>query len=296
MKINITYWLVLSCLSASFLTRAQNRLVQEADSLFASGNFVLAATAYERVYFFSSDNAGRIRALFQRAESQKHLRNFYDAYKSLVRIQSFDVDDSMRCAANYQLAVNLYLANFFADAERFCAKNSSLPINTPEYKSSLLLHGLTLNELNRYSFARLKFNEFVASSALNGQQKDSLTRFVDQYYAAKHLPALKSLKKARRLSKVIPGAGLFYIGKSGKAFVNIGLQLLAVGYTGANIYFGNYFSAATAGWFLVRAFYTGGVNQLNDLVPLVNNQRARGFNDGFRTAFQSQLQHYGIFN
>lgn len=117
--------MVLSCLSASFLTRAQNRLVQEADSLFASGNFVLAATAYERVYFFSSDNAGRIRALFQRAESQKHLRNFYDAYKSLVRIQSFDVDDSMRCAANYQLAVNLYLANFLPMPNAFAPRTAA---------------------------------------------------------------------------------------------------------------------------------------------------------------------------
>jgi hypothetical protein len=98
------------------------------------------------------------------------------------------------------------------------------------------------------------------------------------------------LRKARRLSKVLPGGGLFYAGKPGKALTNITLQLMAVGYTGLNVYLGNYITSATAGIYLIRLFYTGGVNQLNEVVPLQNYKRSRKFNDNFKNTFITELK------
>jgi hypothetical protein len=115
-------------------------------------------------------------------------------------------------------------------------------------------------------------------------------KFVSSYYAKKNIPKLKSLRKARRLSKCLPGAGLFYAGKPGKALLNIGFQLAALGYTGANVYFGNYITAATAGVFMIRSFYTGGVNQLNEVIPKRNYYKTRKFNDTFKSQFISKLK------
>lgn len=296
MKINITYWLALSYLLAGFSIKGQNYSLTKADSLFRNQSYESAATAYERTYFFSIVKEERITALLGRASAFKNLGRHYEAYNSLARITNFDLEDSLKCSANYQLALNLYLANYFADAEKYCAKNLSIPINSTDYKNSLLLHGFIYNELNKYKNAAFKFQEYTNSTDLTQVQKDSVNAFVKNYYHEKNLPKLKSLRKARRLSKVLPGAGLFYAGKPGKALANIGFQLFAVGYTGANLYFSNYITAASAGLFLIRAFYTGGINQLNEVVPKVNYTRSQKFNDTFKSAYTNQLKKHGALN
>jgi tetratricopeptide (TPR) repeat protein len=282
--------LAFSCLFIVFSTRAQQNSLHVADSLEKRGEYRSAATAFERVYFFSGLSPERIRALFSRADCFRQLGQYYEAYSTLVRINNFEVSDSLKCAANYQLALYLYLSGYFNDAEKYCARNYSIPVNTAEFKSTLLLHTLVFNELHQYPSASGKAIEYIQSLDIPASQKDSLSAFVHNSYHASRVPRLKSLKKARRLSKVIPGAGLFYAGKPGKAMANIGFQLMAAGYTGANIYVGNYITAASAGLFLMRSFYTGGINQLNEVVPDINYRRARKFNDNFKSSFISQIK------
>jgi hypothetical protein len=284
--------LALKCLFISFSIKAQLFSVTRADSLRQVGELNSAATEYERIYFFSAIPSEKINALFSRAACFKELGKYYDAYNSLVRIGKFEINDSIRCSANYQLALFLYLSGYFNDADKFCAKNYSIPVNTNDFKNSLLLHTLILNELHQYKAASLKAIEFSGILNVEQQQKDSLQQFIRASYEPRNLPQIKSLRKARRLSKVLPGAGLFYAGKPGKAFANIGFQLLAAGYTGANIYVGNYITSATAGLFLMRSFYTGGINQLNEEVPKINYLRTRKFNDNFKTTFISQIKRY----
>ncbi len=283
--------MVLKCLLVSFLIKGQSVLFTEADSLFKNKNYELAATSYERIYFFSDNNTDRVNALVNRASCFKKLNKNYEAYNSLVRVLNYDINDSIKCYVNYQLALNLYLSNYFNDAEKFCAKNRSIPVNTSDYNQSILLHGFVLNELKQYDKAKLKFVEYASVCNVDSISKQQLNNLVFKTYQANNLPKLKSLKKARRLSKVLPGAGLFYAGKPGKALANIGFQLFAVGYTGINIYFYNYVTSATAGLFLIRSFYTGGVNQLNDVIPEVNYKRSKKFNYTFKTAYIQILKH-----
>lgn len=287
--------MALSFQLVSFLTKAQSYSVSLADSLFKSNNFEMAATNYERVYFFSKDKDEKIKSLIARANCFKNLLLPYEAYNSLVRVLNFELDDSLKCAVNYQLALNLYLSNYFLDAEKYCLKNYSLPVNTTEYKNSLLLHGLILNELNKYKFASEKFQEFNNLSTADAGLKDSLNTMVANYFISKNQPKLKSLKKAIRLSKFLPGAGLFYVGEPGKALANIGLQLFAVSYIGVNIYYTNYITAASVGVFLIKSFYTGGVNQLNDIVPSKNYIRSKKYNDNFKTQYLNSLNKNGLF-
>lgn len=219
----------------------------------------------------------------------------YEAYRSLVRVLEFEISDSLKCAAQYEVALSLYLTKYFTDAEKYCARNRSLPVNTIEYKRSILLHGFILNELNKYSEASAKLMEFNQNASISSIQKDSLNACVELLYKKKGLPKLKSVRKARRLSKCLPGAGLFYAGKPGKALLNISLQLVALGYTGANVYIGNYATAATAGLYMMKSFYIGGVNQLNEIVPKVNYKRSKKFNDKVRNAYLTKLKTYNAY-
>ncbi len=296
MKTNIIFWLALSFQLVSFLTKGQSYSIAKADSLLETNKFELAATHYERIYFFSTNNDEKISALIARSNCLKNINQHYEAYNSLVRVLQFDLDDSLKCHVNYQLALNLYLSNYFTDAEKYCSKNYALPINTIDYRNSLLMHGLILNELNNYKAAADKFVEYNQLSNASEIQKDSLNKIVADYYAIEKQPHLKSLKKAIRLSKFIPGAGLFYAGEPGKALANITLQLVAVGYIGANVYFTNYITAATVGVFLIKSFYTGGINQLNDIVPSKNYIKSRKYNDNFKSQYLHTLMKYGIFN
>lgn len=252
----------------------------------------MAATAYERMFFFSNKNDDKVQALLKRAACFKKMGFYYEAYRSLVRIEKYELNDSIRCLSYYELALNLYLATYFTDAEKYCAKAASIPINSKEYKSTVLLHGLILNELNSYKQASLKLQDYCNNADVSAEARDTLLTFVKNYYSVKNTPKLKSLRKARRLSKCLPGAGLFYAGKPGKAFANIGFQLLAIAYTAANIYVANYITAASAGLFMIRSFYTGGVNQLNEVIPKRNYYITRKFNDNFKSTFINQLNYY----
>ena len=288
--------MALSFQLVSFLTKAQSYSITKADSLFKTNNFEMAATNYERIYFFSKNNNEKINSLILRSICLKNLKRHYDAYNSLVRVLNFDLNDSLKCYVNHQLALNLFLANYYNAAETYCLKNYSLPINSIDYKNSILLHGFILNELYQYNLAAEKFVEYNNASDISSLQKDTLNKIVENYFASKNLPKLKSLKKAVRLSKFLPGSGLFYIGEPARAFSNIGLQLFAIGYTGANIYFANYITAASVGVFLIRSFYTGGVNQLNEIVPKKNSLRSRKFNDNFKSQYFYKLKNYDKLN
>jgi hypothetical protein len=48
--------------------------------------------------------------------------------------------------------------------------------------------------------------------------------------------------------------------------------------------------------FLIKSFYTGGINQLNDIVPSKNYIKSRKYNDNFKSQYLHTLMKYGIFN
>ncbi len=278
MKTKQIYWLALACLLRSFSINAQNYATAFADSLFNTQVFETAALEYEKCIFFNNNDSVRDYAIKQRAYCFKSIGNYYEAYKNFNRLNIEKYNDSLKCYYNYEMGLMLYLENYFLDADKVLQRNFNLNVSSQEYKNSIVLHVLVLNELNKYNEAKNKLVLFANNYATTSV-KDSILFIANNYYTKNNYPKLKSLNKARKLSKFLPGSGLFYIGKPGRALGNIGFLLGSAAYTGLNIYFGNYLTSATAGFHLMRLFYTGGVNQLNDLVPLINYKRSRAFND-----------------
>lgn len=274
--------MALICLFGSFSTEAQNYPVHIADSLFHANQFEEAALEYEKCVFKNKDLSIKEYALIQRAYCFKNIGKYYEAYQNFQRLDIDNYSDSLKCVYNYQIGLMLYLSNYFYDADTYLQRNFNLPISTLEYKKSLILNVLVLNELYKYSEARNKLSVY-ANNYTEAPIKDSIISILDTDYSNEKIPKIKSLQKARKLSKFLPGAGLFYIGKSGRALGNITLLLASASYTALNIFCGNYFTSATAGVHLIRLFYTGGINQINDLVPIVNYNHTRIFNDKIKS-------------
>jgi tetratricopeptide (TPR) repeat protein len=274
--------LAFICRFGSFSIEAQNYPVHIADSLFHAYHYEAAALEYEKCIFKNKDFSINEYALMQRAYCFKNIGKYYEAYQNFQRLDIDNYNDSLKCVYNFQIGLMLYLSNYFYDADTYLQRNFNLPINTLEYQNSILLNVLVLNELCKYSEARNKLSVYATNNT-KASLKDSAISIINTYYSYDAIPKIKSLNKARKLSKILPGAGLFYIGKSGRAFGNITLLLAAATYTGLNIFYGNYFTAATAGIHLIRLFYTGGINQLNDIVPIINNTHTRIFNDKIKS-------------
>lgn len=263
------------------LINAQNPLFAFADSLFAASRYTEAAFEYEKIAFYNSTDSIRNYAYIKRAQSFKATEKYYEAFQNYSRVNLNSYNDSIKCSINYQTGLMLYLSNFFTDANNYLQRNFNLNTSTVEYKHSILLHVLVLNELQRYNEAKNKLSVYSTNYA-NAAQKDSISYLLINYYEKNSLPQLLSLKKARRLSKFLPSAGLFYIGKPGRALANFGFLLASLGYTGINAYAGNYITSATAGVHMVRLFYIGGLNQLNELVPAINIKRSKTFNESVK--------------
>lgn len=270
--------MVFAYLFGTISIDAQSNLFHFADSLFSAGNFERAAFEYEKIAFYNSNDSIRNSAFEKRANSFKSQGRHYEAFQNLVRINLENFDDSSKCSVQYQTGLMLYLSGYYKDADAYLQRNFNLNVNTQDYRHSILLNILVLNELNAYNEARNKLTVYSKNYA-SKSQIDSINYLVLNDYEKKSLPRLVSLTKARRLSKVLPGAGLFYIGKPGRAISNIAFFLASLGYTGLNVYSGNYITSATAGVHMVRLFYIGGLNQLNELVPLVNHKRSAEFNE-----------------
>ena len=71
-------------------------------------------------------------------------------------------------------------------------------------------------------------------------------------------PKLYRLKKASRLSAIIPGSGLFYVGERKHGFASVFVNIAFIGYTAYSIYTKYYITAALTGASQFLRFYNGG--------------------------------------
>jgi len=265
---------VCLCTSISNKLKAQNI----ADSLFNLNLYVDAAIEYEKAYFYNKLEVERVHIIFKKAKCEKLSLRYSAEIKTLNRINISKCTDSVVCFAYYELAFANYMINNYAKANDLLERAHSLPINNQQYNACIFLHGLVLNELNEYEFAKTKFKEYFRNR-FNAKQ---LFTVIDSLYADENIPKLKSIKRARRLSLFLPGAGLFYAKKPSKAIVNVSLLLAATVYTAYNVSITNYVTAITSGLYFMKYFYIGGVNQLYTEIPSYNNKISQRFNNSVK--------------
>jgi tetratricopeptide (TPR) repeat protein len=90
-------------------------------------------------------------------------------------------------------------------------------------------------------------------------------------------PALKSKRKSRMLSYLIPGAGQAYAGRSGSGLVSLAGTTGSATFLVLNAIGGMYVTSATAGLWLFTRFYFGGAENAVRLTELENSDRLYGY-------------------
>ncbi len=239
-----------------------------ADSLFASGQFLAARVAYERVLFAGGEPAGLFPAAVGKARCLKQQGLYAPAVSFLNGQMQTNYPDSLLYLLRHEQIMCAYLAGQF---ENTLSLTDRLPYLHPDALPSPLLMAvrvLALNELQRWPEADTAYHELAMYARAD-------TARLNPY---RKLPRLKSEKKAQWLSTFMPGAGQLYAGKPGEAALSVLVQSAGL-YFGVTSFLGGYYlSAWGVGAGLFGSFHAGGVRRAEVLVRQLNQKRAAAFN------------------
>jgi hypothetical protein len=279
----INRWITIFCWICTFLcagsltkTFAGNSI---ADSLYRAGQYYDAAIEYEREGFVVPVNSTKTIALINKAKCLALLGKYEDGEHCLGRIEYSGLPDSLVYQGRYEYALCAYLGQDFGNAESQLLQLQFFVPDSMLTRESLPLFSLVLNELHKWEEAKQKLLNYVRLSSVPLQTKDSINQVINEVYAHKKFPKLKSLKKAQTLSYILPGTGQIYAGYFWEGAASASIQLAALAFTGYCVYVHYYIAAFVAGYSTFQKFYMGGINRLEYLVGKKNYELTRAYND-----------------
>jgi hypothetical protein len=231
--------------------------------------------------------------------SYKKARNPSDAARTLATLDSLPLTPADRRWQNLQQATIAYQIQDLPRTIALCLK---LEADTGLAQSELLLtYTLLCNALiaqKQYLAFRSKWAT-LADRSLRGNKPDpaigypkkldSLLSAQDRFFAQTPLPRQKSIRKSRTLSILLPASGLLYTKKPAAFATNVALQLASATYVAFNILTYNYVTAATFSFYLLRSFYTGGVNQSQNAAVAYTSKSHQQYQKRCRRSFYSSL-------
>ena len=249
--------LICTFLCGLFSINSSAQHFAEGDSLVKAKQYSLAELAYERVYFeasfdsLSNTQVLKNQALLKKIFTQKKAGHFLEASQSTQRFNLENLSDSAQFVLRYETVVCSFLAKQFEESlsqiQQTCyfVKDSLLtaPLDFWEI--------LTLAELGEYKTSKQKFEAYSL--------KNKLIIDLEKLYDFTAKPKFKDLKKAQALATFLPGAGLMYVGQTGRGITSLLLQSSALAFgvwSMANTY---YVSGFLTGFALFQTFYFGGI-------------------------------------
>lgn len=246
-----------------------------ADSLFAAGDYELAAVEYERCVYQSES----------RQATQQALRKKALCYKALNRY-SRAAETQSRCTESYgdwlQLTLYSYLAADFSGAATAAANATMLCDTVGE--DLMLLQMLALNELTLYDSARIVADKLVAHHlAATG---DDISSIVDSIYSRQ--PSLKSEKLGWYLS-FVPGLGHVYAGEVGLGLAAFAMNAAVLGFGVWQVFEGCYITAYMGGAGLLSVTYPGAMHSAAHYIKRTNYLRTSAFNNSLRQGIMDAM-------
>lgn len=122
------------------------------------------------------------------------------------------------------------------------------------------LYALNYNEIFKYDIAK-KYLYNNLALLMDTVKSTHYKKYIDSIYDG---ISLKSLKKARILSYLIPGSGYLYLHETSNFIVSITLFGISSSFLIYNIIHKCFATASTAGLFLLKTSYFSGINGLED--------------------------------
>lgn len=234
---------------------------EQPDSLMAAGNYFEAAIAYERIFFFSTDQETRIRANLKRADALTRQGEFARALNDLQRSAHLRNFPDLHFEVLFQMAFCNYMAGNYGQALSRLKQLNHFYAERAESPNVLLLFTLTAIMAEELEMAGEFARQMVLSANLAKQDEANLLHEVSVLFAEENFPRLRSETRASNLSTFIPGAGHVYAGYAGKGIVNATSQILSLGLAVLMGYHGLYASGFVVGLGMFQSFYFGGIRQ-----------------------------------
>ncbi|HOS47341.1 MAG TPA: hypothetical protein PLG57_01835 [Bacteroidia bacterium] len=279
----ITLWLVFIFLSTSCFSSESDSLFAFADQLYQQKQYSDAGIAYERIAF---ENTGKEElvciALLKKSACLKAMQKYEPINIVLQRCNLNAINDSLKARVYFERALSCYLSNNFDQSKKLLQPLLSLNVTPEQDKAAAFLYSLTLNELRDWEGSKMNLLQYIRRiPGADEAKKAALTSEINEIYSKNNIPRLKSLKKARLLSAILPGMGQAYLGKAGRGALNLSLIALSGVFVYANI-INEIYVAAASGVYLTEAFYVGNINQNKRISRLRNDKKSDSANNQIR--------------
>jgi len=246
---------------SAYAQKDSNAFLEEGRDLFRQGYYFEAGIAFERAYFFTTDNRTRLEANLERAEALKQTGEYLKARNDLQRTLHLQQFPELHFQLLYELAFCEYMLGNYSNASGSLAQLKHFYPDEYFSEEILTLHALAGVMAEDISLAQEKTIELIMYRNNEPYITDSLIARSMVLFCECSAPILRSEKTASRFSTFIPGAGHFYAGYPGKGLLNAGSQLASLGlaaFMGLNNF---YVSGFVVGLGMFQSFYFGGVRQ-----------------------------------
>lgn len=224
--------------------------LQQANQLFAQQQYTQAQLLYERVVFLSKHKTLTNEALLRKAYCHKLLKQFELAQETIERAELLPNQDSTNYLLLYEVALNAYLAKQYKQTLKFIDVLKSTVKDSNKVQSTMFLEILALNETYQWDKAKQLCARYIQLHQSN-QDIEELYGFVGK-------KTFKSIKKAKTLSWIFPGAGQMYAGVFWRGMSSSVLTLGSLTFGVFSVLNGYYVSGILTGLGMGRTFYTGG--------------------------------------
>jgi hypothetical protein len=236
------------------------RALAEADSLAVVGLFQKASVEYERVLFL--DGALESEVLLKKAQCQKRLGYFRDAIYTLKRIPTLDISDTLRCRILYETSLCMYLAGQGEKAWRTLMQARGSVADSSLCQDQEYLEVVIAAETEQWTNARLAAQRYAQRRGLQ-IEIDTLEMFKDP-------TGICDVEAAERLSALLPGLGMIYVGEVKDGLVSLLFQSAFVVVAVERYVTHHIIAAVGIGANLTLAFHQGGVRHTRYLAERAN--------------------------
>lgn len=285
MKLTNAFYLICISLCVIFSTnqlKAQDSIPEPpnqlytADSIMASGDFELAAIAYEHLFFNSTDRQLKLEANLKKAEALKAVGKFDQAANDLGRSLIGQRDKENLLKILYQMALCRFLNTDYPGARsemlQLLAYAGNTPLNNDCYMLFSLIESMNKKPEEALKYSILFVDNIDAKPDCKASMHDEITNLFSSSY-----PRFCNPDKASRLSTFLPGTGQMYTGYPWWGILNGGIQLSSLTVAALLIFNHYYFSAFVLGFGTFQMFYFGGIKHAHELAIKKNKKSENMF-------------------
>lgn len=206
---------------------------------------------YEYLLFSTTDSLLQNELNMKIAGIYNQTSDYDHALEQLHDIDTARMADSAKSRYAYLAGHTLFLSDEFRRSLNKFEQVDFPLLSNDEQLNLRSMQVISLNELWSLDSAQVLLEQTLLTF-----QKDT-SGVSEAYRKAKNVKQY-SVRKALVLSRVFPGAGLFYVQEPGKAVSSMTTSLLFAGYAALSVVQGHYITATLTGLSQFIRFYGGG--------------------------------------